>query len=327
LDSERSLRISLHESEAWQARAEFWREVGNVAEALAAVNKADQLKPNNPELWSLRASLLELTNRFDDALQYYSRAVALAETAGTTAKVALNEALLRRSRLLRRLDRLGESQADLLRAKNIPARDPQAHPNLIDLTSRYNAALTENWLAPCYDVLKGGIRFPRASSDLSELPQGIMTLADVPFDVRGLIQVGAVASTGENYPTEVTDIPVGRACARLHFLHAAIFAADRPDGTRIGTYLIHYASGRKEEIPIFIGQSLADCFVQLNDDNKTFTIAWRGRSAESRRQGTTVRLFKSTWKNPAPTEAIHCIDFVFHPPGPAAPFLVAITAE
>lgn len=105
-----------------------------------------------------------------------------------------------------------------------------------------------------------------------------------------------------------------------------LVAADAPDGTRIGSYIIHDETGRHVEIPILIGESLADCFTQPNEENKPFTIAWTGRNAESRWRKTTVRLFKSTWQNPAPTEAIRSVDFVFGPPGSAAPFLVAITA-
>ena len=155
---------------------------------------------------------------------------------------------------------------------------------------------------------------------------GIQTFVGVQFDVGGLIQVGAPSRTGENYPTEVRQIAIQRACQRLHFLHAAIFAGGTPNGTRIGSYVLHYVNGRQAEVPIVIGQSLADWFTQPNEENKRFTIAWTGYNAESRRQGKTIRLFKTTWENPAPAEAIRSIDFVSAQAGPA-PFLVAITAE
>jgi hypothetical protein len=152
-------------------------------------------------------------------------------------------------------------------------------------------------------------------------------LDGVLFDVRGLIQVGGTSPSGENYPTEITDILVSRACERLHFLHAAVFAGDTPDGAPIGRYRVHYVTGRECGFPIVLGESLGDCFPQPNEEHKRFTIAWKGRNAESRRRGTTVRLFKATWQNPTPAEPVRSIDFVFSPPGPAAPFLVSVTAE
>ena len=178
----------------------------------------------------------------------------------------------------------------------------------------YNVPLTESW----HDGF--------GPSDLSELPRGIQTFAGVEFDVRGLIQVGGVSRTGENYPAEVRNIALGRACQRLHFLHAAIVADGTPDGMRIGGYVLHYVNGRQAEIPIVVGQSLADWFTQPNEGNKPFTIAWTRYNAESRRQGRTIRLFKTTWENPAPAEAIRSFDLVWAQAGPA-PFLVAITAE
>jgi serine/threonine protein kinase/tetratricopeptide (TPR) repeat protein len=204
-------------------------------------------------------------------------------------------------------------RAKALLAQSIPARDPGATTNLIDLSSFYNAPLTEPWHG-------------FGSNDLSELPRGIQTLAGVQFDVRGLIQLAASSGGPEKYPGEVRDIPVQRACLRLHFLHAAIFGAGAPDGAKIGSYIIHYASGTQSELPIIMGHSLADWWTQPDEQDKTFTIAWVGQNAESRQQGKTIRLFKSTWENPAPGEAVSTIDFIADQKGPA-PFLVAITAE
>jgi len=74
---------------------------------------------------------------------------------------------------------------------------------------------------------------------------------------------------------------------------------------------------------------LADWFTQPNEEKETFTIAWTGQNAESRRQGRTIRLFKSTWENPTPAETIRSIDFagVLTHAFRSAPFLVAVTAE
>ena len=75
-----------------------------------------------------------------------------------------------------------------------------------------------------------------------------------------------------------------------------------------------------------MGESVADWWVQPHEEGKTFTIAWVGQNGESRRQGKTIRLFKSTWENPAPGETVSTIDFIALQKAPA-PFLVAVTAE
>ncbi len=204
-------------------------------------------------------------------------------------------------------------EAYALLTRSIPARDPAASVNLIDLSSFYNAPLTEAWHGP-------------GSSDLSELPRGIQTFDGVQFDVRGLIQVASPSSGPERYPNEVRDIPIHRMCHGLHFLHAAIFAAGRPDGEKIGSYMVRYASGIQREIPIIVGESLADWWQQPNEQDKPFTIAWTGQNAASRLSNLSIRLFKSTWQNPVPGETVRSIDFIGFQNGPA-PFLVAITAE
>jgi WD40 repeat protein len=198
--------------------------------------------------------------------------------------------------------------------KTLPVRDPHARPELIDLSQFYNASLTEPW----HPAAQG--------SDLSELPRGIQILTGIQFDVRGLIQVGYVSQQSENYPMEVTDIPIGRTCHKLHFLHSAIRAAHFPDGVQIGTYVMHFANGGQVEFPIVIGQSVVDWVSQPNEEPKELTVAWSGFSADSRRNGRKIRLFKSTWENPTPAEVVRSIDFIATTFAPA-PFLVAITME
>ncbi|MBI3852988.1 MAG: tetratricopeptide repeat protein [Verrucomicrobia bacterium] len=210
--------------------------------------------------------------------------------------------------------KLGEFDHALV-AQSIPARERAASTNLIDLGSVYNATLTASWH-------ESG----SASNDLSELPRGIQMFAGVQFDVRGLIQLSASFNGHNRYPNEVRDILVHRTCQKLHFLHAAIYGGGAPDGTKIGRYIIHYASGTQSELPIVMGQSLGDWWTQLDEQDKRFTIAWVGENAECRRQGNTIRLFKSTWGNPAPDDTVTTIDFIGDQKGPA-PFLVAITVE
>jgi hypothetical protein len=202
------------------------------------------------------------------------------------------------------------------KAKSIPPRDPNAPANLINLTSFYNSPLNTNWHG-----------HSDLANDLSDLPRGTRTFSGVQFDVRGLIQTALVAPDGRSYPSFVPGMRVGRSCQRLHFLHAAAAGPDAHDGDQLGAYIIHYANGRQMEIPIVVGKDLADWWSQANEEHMTFLVAWSGRNPEATSQGHTIRLFKTTWRNPFPEVPIDYFDFLCHKPASGAPFLVAVTAE
>jgi hypothetical protein len=312
---ELALASSPGEPEVWQARAEFWREAGNLTEALDAADKASQLSPERAEIWSLRASLLESTSRIEEALQCASRAIALAQARTSIPPSALvTNLLLQRYKLLRHLNRPVEAQSDLLLAKGIPARDRPAKAALIDLTQHYNAGLAESW--------HGGA----GRSDLSALAPGTRRLAGVEFDLRGLVQVGNQSRDGLKYPPAVTDIPIEQPCRKLQFLHSAIFATTTTNGTPIGRYIVRYADGRTNTVPIVFGRDVANWGSHLKDDLGGVTVAWEGESAADKQRKRKVRLFKTTWENPWPEVAIKSIDLVAGSVE-AKPFLVAITAE
>jgi hypothetical protein len=195
----------------------------------------------------------------------------------------------------------------------VSARDPQAPPNLIDLTRFYNAALRESWQG--------------YGCDLSSLPVGVHNFAGTDFDVRGLIQLYGTIKTGPNYPKMVADLHVGRKCERIHFLHASGFAFVK-DGTELGKYIIHFVDGHKCEMPILYGWDVRDWWVRKNepDECKRSIVAWRGSNRDSVLHDTTIRLYKSTWSNPRPDVEIASVDYLSSETK-SAPFLVAITAE
>ena len=110
---------------------------------------------------------------------------------------------------------------------------------------------------------------------------------------------------------------------RLHFLQAAHDAS----GQRTGYYLIHYANGRSEEIPIRFNEDTSDWWEspELPRDLPNAVVAWRGANPYSRLHlNRKIRLFKRTWNNPAPEVEITKLDFVADQ---GEPFLIAITAE
>ncbi|PWU18267.1 MAG: serine/threonine protein kinase [Verrucomicrobia bacterium] len=277
-----------------QALVQCLERQGRASEAEARLTEAIQRKRRIPERGNSLAAplLLELSDLLKAQGKLAESVAVLRDAAG-----------------------LGTTNPALYKipSRTIPARDPGAGTNLIDLSMFYNAALTERWHGP-------------GSSDLSELPRGLQSFAGVQFDVRGLIQLAAAFEGNMRYPDKVRAIPVRQTCRRLHFLHAAIFGAGAPSDVQIGSYVVHFASGKTSEFPIVMGQSLADWWNQPNEQNRTFTVAWMGQNGDSRREGRTIRLFKSAWDNPTPDEPVGTIDFIASRRAPA-PFLVAITAE
>ncbi|HEV2394356.1 MAG TPA: protein kinase [Verrucomicrobiae bacterium] len=201
-------------------------------------------------------------------------------------------------------------------AQSIQPRDANTPANLIDLTDFYNAPLTESWHSP-----------KEAHNDLSELGPGVRTLGGIEFDIRGLIQIGMTAANGLAYPNHVRNIRLHQRCRRLHFLHAAIFAAGAHPGDELGSYLFHYADGRQVELPIIAGTDMAEWWSQPDEHDMKAVIAWTGNNPAARRSGHTIRLFQTTWDNPFPDVPIRLLDFTSDKPTPGQPFLVAISAE
>jgi len=181
------------------------------------------------QLWDLRRIRHELAALELDWDQPAYPDVVRPETKPIRLEVAENPAIAERRAFL---------------AREIPVRPPQADAHLIDLSTSYNASLTESW------------HYGQGHSDLSELTPGVIELNGIDFDVRGMIQVGGIARNRRPYPRVVTGIPVRQTCARLHFLHSAITALRTPAGVAIGTYRVHYADGRQIEIPQFMMDGL-----------------------------------------------------------------------
>jgi hypothetical protein len=209
------------------------------------------------------------------------------------------------------------AQAELQRivATRPPAREPGTPPELIDLSLFYNASPFVAWHGP-------------EGNHLADLPRGIQVFAETRFEVRGLIQLQGLPNAMPYFPDRVTGIPIRRTLERLQFLHA-IQGARFLDGTRVGHYLVRFANGRREEIPIIYGHDARDW--QEHPDSPVgvtgAVIAWEGTNPFTHIAGTrATRLFKRTWINPAPDVEVISLDFIAEH-SRAHPFLVALTAE
>jgi hypothetical protein len=200
---------------------------------------------------------------------------------------------------------------------DIPPRDPKTPANLIDLTSVYNAALTDTWH-------RTGPNEPVAN-DLSSLPRGVHKFAGVEFDTRGLIQLGSRKLSHPRFPLSAKQIKVDQKATRLHFLHSTGWSA--PDGTPVASFIVRLANGHTHEFTILYGDHVTDwvAWQPQPKDRDNSVVAWAGTSPATGGQ-TTLHLFKTQWANPEPDQPISSIDYVASNLDPA-PFLVAITAE
>ncbi len=194
----------------------------------------------------------------------------------------------------------------------IPPRLPEAPRNLIDLTEYYNAALTQTW--------HPGL----GSNSLAVLPPGLLQLGGVAFDVRGIVQVSGreLERTGARFPRQINGIRIDQICRQLHFLQATGWRA--AEGTRVGTYVVHYADAQQQLIPIVYGEDVRD-WNSSGDPSiqvKHSSVVWGATNSA----GLYVRLFKTTWVNPMPETEVASLDYVSTMADPA-PFLLSITAE
>jgi WD40 repeat protein len=298
-----------HWVEGLWTRADILDQFGKTEDALKTIDQALALAPENPSAWCVKAFILARRGQADQAERAYTKAKGLA--SASEAEQTRRNPLFDPLNLATRLHRYADAAAANLATRDIPAREPDASSQLIDLTPFYNAALTESW--------SGG-----DGHDLAELPPGIQTLAGVKFDLRGLVQVSVREDTGDRFPASVRGIVVGRKCRQLHFLHSAI-RAFMPDGTQVARYVIHYDNGETREVPVVKGQDLDDWFGTADEAVARFVVAWRGANKTGRRINRNLRLYKTTWANPLPDVPITSFDFVAMKD--AAPFLLAVTAQ
>ena len=200
----------------------------------------------------------------------------------------------------------------------IPARDPGAQPDLIDLTHFYDVPLTESFHSR------------KPDDNLAEMPHGLPIIAGVEFDARGVIQLQGsqlLNMRGPIFRKDVRGIPVNLRCARLHALLGT--AAPEVEGTQIGAFILHYADDERAELPIRYGHHARDWWVRADDNEKQLknaVLAWVGENQFTRKAGGQRRIYKATWDNPRPGMEVDSIDFVSTMTR-CGPFVIAITAE
>jgi WD40 repeat protein len=189
-----------------------------------------------------------------------------------------------------------------------PASGPPRYRPAVDLARFYNVSLTNAAVGDAPENRMDGVEAK------------VRCLSFGGFDVAGRVQLrGGQALT--NYPASVNDIPVDRACDRLHFLCAAI--GNAVEGTRVGQFVMRLRGAESVTLPLVQGMNIADWH-------------WLGRTAGAPGPQSAFRCFDAAdrrltlyyvaWLNPARGTVVESISFVSDLTA-AAPFLIAITAD
>ena len=144
-------------------------------------------------------------------------------------------------------------------------------------------------------------------NDPHRLPRGIHKLGDVYFRI-GEKMIHIQGGTRLDLPRSVTGIPVQARADRVHFLH--VTQGGKAPGTLIGAYVLRYADGTSEHIPLVYGRNIANWWSFPRKDNPTEAeAAWTGSTmADYNPRLKEVRLFAITWTNPHPEREITALD-------------------
>jgi hypothetical protein len=161
---------------------------------------------------------------------------------------------------------------------------------------------------------------------LAGFPTGRQILARVPFDL-----IDPVANAGKSvlalrgaarpdYPAEVLGLSLGVQARALHFLHTCAWG--RPEAALAATYVIHYADGSEQHVPLRVGVEIADWYV-APVALPAAQVAWRGYITD---KPGPIGVYAMRWVNPYPEKTIASLDFL-SAQGEPVPVLMALTAE
>lgn len=173
--------------------------------------------------------------------------------------------------------------------------------------------------------------------DLAALPTGRHRLAEVEFDLRGMVRLESEShllhwrrrgtTPPDAYPlSAVRGIPLPATCHRIQFL-MGVDAPQEDHGAILATWRIHFCDGTSSERPVLYGHDLLDWHSDFRRDGSgpAPRVAWSG-PMPSPRLGDISTLYVVTWENPSPGQPLRELDFLL---GSAIsrPFCVAISVE
>jgi hypothetical protein len=160
--------------------------------------------------------------------------------------------------------------------------------------------------------------------DLRALSPGRRRLGNILFEIldpaqnggRSVVLLRGAREELRRLPLRVR-IPVGRRAAAVAFLHTTPFAAPR-FGQEVGAYVIRYADGTQETIPLLFKRNIGSWLDEPVSMEQQ--VAWSGRT----RSGLEVRLSLLVWANPHPAKTIAAVEATTRG-ADATPALFAVT--
>jgi len=209
----------------------------------------------------------------------------------------LSEEQIRAQQRQREMDNRARAAARIL------PRDSSADASMLDLTSFYNALLP---------------KYGDSGSVFRSLQPGIQTWQGIRFDVRGRVVL---------FDDDVSGIPVHQKCSGIAFVHGTNPGFKVADGS--SQFVIHYASGHVETIPLIFGTDMEQSYRFNRRDlgePLTNSVVWSERISGAGAPGPNVLFFIKKWHNPFPDETVAAIDFK-KPSSYLNSFLVAITVD
>jgi len=190
-------------------------------------------------------------------------------------------------------------------ARQLVPRDADADASMLDLSA-------------FYDRLLPGQVSP-TNTRIHYLNPGTHIWQGIKFDARGMIQP-------DNYLAETNRIPVGQKCSEIDFLHGMAWWMNSTN--TVSRFVIHFANGINETVPIIFGKDLVSSHF-LNNSRQhypdlTNSVVWEERISTNAPPQPYFGFYIKKWSNPFPDETVDTIDFE-----PAQDysdiFLVAIT--
>jgi hypothetical protein len=165
-------------------------------------------------------------------------------------------------------------------------------------------------------------------NNLKNVPQGEQKLGISQFYIGDRL-LHLRGKDSPQLPDRVTGIPLNTAFTRLHVLQSTVNGSGNPsvaDGTEIGAYLVHYADGSSEKIPIVYAQDVRDWWDSDAPAPAKVQVMWTGTNPAADQRQRKIRVFVNTWNNPHPDRQATTLDYVSDDTV-CEPFLVALSVE
>jgi hypothetical protein len=216
-------------------------------------------------------------------------------------------------------------------ALSLPKAD-DAKFSFVDLRSHANQKLDDS-------LAKEGNSFAQLKRNEQELEGVTFKIADAYIQLGSKVMQPVERKTK---PDKVEGIKVDSTFSKLHILHATEYGTGNAtpaggmdggplyiaDDTKIAEYMLHYADGTTETIPVVYGKDVRDWW--FNEKSKGVSrgkVAWKSVNGLTKAMNWQIRLYATAWKNPHPEKKVSSIDYSKAGDSPAAPFCIAITME